>query len=863
MKLGFDPRFDVKCFDSNICAPGFRGAKPANRMLLFARRPLAVAVCCLFGHAQVVRAADEVAAMPLPRSTQEVTALRLAVAEQPIKLRTAKKLISVVPRSLKANADDPMPMFIIADSLEGRSEDVTEADGNVELRKLDTRLLSDHLKYFPLEDEIEAEGHVRLTQSDGVNLSDMSGPYLRLKMTDQIGHFDEVDYHIRRDVKNRFYRPAQVAPGWAVNAAAATMTNAPMMLNVPSSYGLVEALPPLRPSDAYGKAQRLDFEGDKQMRLSEAEYSSCKPSEKDWYVKAKELYLDYNQEVATGKDALVYFKDLPIAYAPFGSFSLNHKPHSGFLSGSFQASTKNGLDLTLPYYWALAPNYDLTLHPRVMSKRGFQLGGEARYQDFNFNGTSRLEYMPKDDISKRSRYAYNVVHNQNLGQGLAMSLNWNGVSDDLYWSDLSSRLLQTSQVQLPKMAVFGYSPPASWWSASAMFLRYQTLQPNPLSPVARPYFIEPQINFVGGKPDLGGFDVGVLGQYTRFIDPTRDEGSRLVFYPQISMPYYSQAFSFVPKLGLHVTQYDLTRRTGTGASNISRVVPMFSMDSTVSFEREVSWQGRDFIQTLEPRLYYLNVPYRDQSTIPIFDSGVSDFNFAQIFGENRYTGYDRINDANHLTAAVTSRLIDSGSGAELFKAMVGERYYFNRQRVFVPGERLLPRNFSNFLAAFSGLVAPKTYVDSAWEYDSHRSRVERFSIGARYQPDKAKVISASYRYGRDALGVTQLEQVDLAGQWPLTKGWYAVGRYNYSLRDKQLLEAVGGLEYNAGCWAARFVFQRLEAVGGTPNTTFFFQLELNDFASVGSSPVQLLRRSVPGYGKVNELPTTGSLLTSE
>jgi len=262
-------------------------------------------------------------------------------------------------------------------------------------------------------------------------------------------------------------------------------------------------------------------------------------------------------------------------------------------------------------------------------------------------------------------------------------------------------------------------------------------------------------------------------------------------------------------------------------------------------------------------LYYLYVPFRDQTDIPIFDSGVSDFNFAQIFGENRYTGYDRINNANHLTAALTSRMLDAQTGSELFKAMVGQRYYFSRQRVFVPGESELPENFSNLLAAFSGLVMPKTYVDGAWEYDHRHNLSQRFSIGARYQPDNAKVVSGSYRFARDGFGQKQVDQFDLAFQWPVAKGWYGVGRYNYSMRDRRVLEAIGGLEYNANCWAARFVVQRLTAVGGLANTTFFFQLELNDFASVGSSPLQLLRRSVPGYGKVNELPTTGSLITSE
>ena len=282
------------------------------------------------------------------------------------------------------------------------------------------------------------------------------------------------------------------------------------------------------------------------------------------------------------------------------------------------------------------------------------------------------------------------------------------------------------------------------------------------------------------------------------------------------------------------------------------------------FERDVEWFGKGHIQTLEPRLYYVNIPYRDQSKIPLFDTALSDFNFAQIFSENRYSGYDRINDASQLTLAMTSRLLSGENGSEQFKAMVGQRYYFKPQRVAITGETTRQENFSNLVAAVNGLIAPKTYMDLAWEYN-YRDRIsDRYAAGVRYQPDLGKVLSASYRYTRDPLtSSTTVDQVDIAGQWPLSPRWYAVGRYNYSLRDSKVLESIAGLEYNAGCWAVRLVGQRLAAISGSPNDTLFFQLELNDFGSIGTNPIGLLRRSIPGYGKINELPESGSLLTTQ
>jgi LPS-assembly protein len=850
----------------------------------FHRRPLAFFVCCAFAGSQAVLAApiSDSASLPaggggswLPEAGDSgIAPIMLAADDQGLPLRMERRFDVLAPKPDKSlpgvpglpvpsapKGEDGHPVFIVADRIMGRSEEVTEAEGNVEVRKVGSQLFADKVTYWSLEDEVDALGHVRLLQND----DELSGPRLRMKLSEQIGFFEQADYKFKREVKSRFYRPVM-----AVSTAVGTTTStggAPLMISVPSGYGLPTTVPERRSTEGNGHADRIDFEGENQVRLTDATYSTCKPDDTDWYVRAREMRLDYDREEGSLSDASLVFKDVPIFYSPVGSFSLNRQRKSGFLAGNFAASSKNGFDLTVPYYWNLAPNYDVTFYPREMSRRGFQLGGEGRYAGHNYIGNTRLEYLPNDQLLDRSRYAYGVTHFHNLGQGLSANLNWNGVSDDRYWQDFSSRLLQTSQVQLPRQVGLSYDS-RSWWAASMQFLRYQTLQLDPKSPVERPYFIEPQINFSGRLPNVYKSDFSVIGQFSKFGHQTQVEGSRLVFYPQLSLPIVDPAYTVIPKIGLHVTEYGLNRQATGTPDRISRVLPTFTLDSTAFFERDTQWFGAgNYIQTLEPRLYYVYIPYRGQDQIPVFDTAPADFNFAQIFNENRYTGYDRINDANQLTAAVTTRFLDAVSGIERFKAMVGQRYYFRDQRVTLktPTITETARNddFSNFLAAFNGLVLPKTYVDAAWEYSYDRSRSERYSIGARYQPELAKVISASYRFTRDPGSLGQVEQVDVAGQWPIASRWYAVGRYNYSVRDKQLLEAIGGLEYNAGCWATRFVVQRLEALSGSSNTTFFFQLELNDFASIGSNPVQLLRRTIPGYGKVNEMPTTGSLLTTQ
>ncbi len=845
----------------------------------FARRPLALFVCCLFSCAPALHAAQDDDVLRLAASTVRQNpgvvpmtgGAETLADESPLRLRNERRFnvmgrkkppllpgvgIQYPPELVK---DVPYPLFVIADRLEGRTEVVAQGSGEVELRRAGSQFFGSQMTYWPLDDEVEMTGSVRMLQEG----QEFNTPHLRLQLSEQVGFAERADFFIVREVMSKFYRP-QVPVVTAASSNAVT-SGAPMMLNVPHSYGLPTVAPERRPSMASGTAERVEFEGENQVSLFDTTYSTCKPGATDWYMRASEVHLDYDQEVGDARNAVFWFKDVPIFYTPAASFSLNHQRHSGFLHPFFATSTRDGLDLTVPYYWNIAPNYDATIYPRYMSKRGFQLGAEAQYLDFNYRGTARVEYMPYDQMAERERYAYLFQHQQNLGRGFSASVNYNRVSDNFYFQDMSSRLVQTSQVQLPQQFVLGYTP-VPWMQTNLQVQQFQTLQTDPSNPVAVPYFLEPQLNLVGFKPDFLGTDLTLVGQYSRFINPTQIQGDRLVLYPQVSLPIVHPSFNFVPKVGVHATQYVLNnQQSASDPSNIGRAMPTFTVDSSVIFERETSLLDTPFIQTLEPRLYYVNIPYKDQSNIPIFDTYQSDFNFAQIFSENRYSGYDRINDANQLTAALTTRMLDGATGVEKLRAMVGQVYYFRPGKVTLPGQSQQPEGYSSIISAVSGLVMPKTYADAAWEYNYRDSVNERFSIGMRYQPELGKVISAGYRYTRDTVTMLPtVDQIDISGQWPLSGNFYAVGRYNYSfMGENQLLEAIAGFEYNAGCWALRAVAQRLEAIAGSPNTTLFLQLELTDFGSIGSNPINLLRRSIPGYGKTNELSTSSSLLTTQ
>ena len=330
--------------------------------------------------------------MSAPRQGEEAEGSGLVDDEIPLRLRSERRFNVLgrkkaplvaeigIPYPVDLKKGDAYPLFLVADQVDGRTDEVAVATGEVELRKIDSRVYGDKMTYWPLDDEIDATGNVRMLQ-DGM---EVNAPRVRMKMSEQIGFAEQPDYVFVKEVASKFYRPTVIP----VTAATSNVTTsgAPMMVNVPNSYGLPTTAPPTRPSIASGTAERAEFEGENQVTLFDTTYSTCKPGDRDWYVRATEMHLDYDRNVGDAKNASLWFKDVPLFYSPVATFPLNNKPRSGFLHPFFATSTRDGLDITTPYYWNIAPNYDATLYPRYMSKRGLQLGAEARYLDFNYSG---------------------------------------------------------------------------------------------------------------------------------------------------------------------------------------------------------------------------------------------------------------------------------------------------------------------------------------------------------------------------------------------------------------------------------------------------------------------------------------------
>jgi LPS-assembly protein len=756
--------------------------------------PVALAaLCCLLVPAGVSAAGSAPAAVGEPR-------LRLTPA----------------PLGLRAPRGVPLPLFLSAGRVVGDRDSVV-ASGGVELRRLGLRIAAEQLAYNAVEDALEASGGVAVD----TDIAQLQGERLSYRLAEQRGRLEDLRYRIL---------PLQQGPQGRFAQGA------------------------------HGEARAVVIDGEGQYRLEDATFSTCRPDDDSWFLRVSDLELDYASETGYGYHAAVWFKQVPIFYSPWITFPLNNKRRTGFLPPTFGSTSVSGTEVTVPYYLNLAPNMDATLAPRIFSKRGAQMNTEYRYLWPSFSGETRLEYLPDDRIRRQDRWAYSLQHRQQLPAGLSAAANVNGVSDDNYYRDLASRASNSAQTQLVRQGGLGWG--AGAWQAGLQVARYQTLQPDPANPVARPYELTPQLAVDGWQPLAGDLSVYLMAQYTDFTHPANDriEARRGVLYPQLAWQTLRPWGHFTPKLGLHLTRYSFRGDAAAGLSDsYQREVPILSIDGGLVFERHERWFGNDLLQTLEPRLFYLYVPLRDQSFLTgnriNFDSGVADFNFAQIFSENLFSGQDRIADANQLTAALGSRFIDPQSGAERLSLMVGQRFYFSPQTVTLnPGEARRTERKTDMLGAVSGRLADTVWLDGGMQYNSRDGRMERSYLGARWQPGSGRALSASYRLTREQTAPFDIaiEQVDFAGQWPLFGGWQGVGRYNYALDESRPIEVIAGLEYRAACWSVRTVMQRYATTADETVSAFFVQLELTDFSRIGSNPLELLRRNVPGYGRADQ-----------
>lgn len=676
-----------------------------------------------------------------------------------------------------------------ARKMEGRIEREVTLEGEVEVSRGDMQLTADRARYDIVEDEVHITGNVWMKRTGQV----YSGDELRLKMDTGEGY-----------MVNPTYR--------------------------------------LEGNNAQGQAERINFETRDQARVVAGTYSTCEGPNPDWYLRAGTLDLDNARDIGRARSTVVYFKGVPILGTPYLSFPLSGERKSGVLPPTIGTTNKGGLEITVPYYFNIAPNRDLTLYPKIISQRGLQLGAQARYLGEDYSGETRLETMFGDRLSDEQRWAVSTIHAQRLTPRLNFSANLNLASDDEYPNDFPGTITEARNRLLSREMRLDYA--GSYWNLMGRTTNYQVLQ-DPLSFIERPYSRLPQLNFNAAQYNVNGFDWSVLAEATRFWHPDRLDGDRFVVQPRLTYPIIRQGYFLKPSLSMHASYYTLHGQPASVPDQASRVLPTFSVDSGLIFERDTRFFGDDAIQTLEPRLFYVYTPYRDQSQLPIFDTAPLGFSFAELFSENRFSGHDRINDANQVTLAFTSRYLEL-SGIERMRLTIAQRYYLQSQQITAGGGISDAR--SDILLAASGRISSKLGVNASVQYSEALKEVSRSTYGLSWRPGPRRVFNAEYR--RDA--PNNLEQFDVSGQWPVAARWYAVGRVNYSLEDSRVAESLLGFEYRADCWVFRFVGQRTPTATGVATTAFFIQLELDGLSRLGSDPLNALRENISGYQMVNQ-----------
>jgi len=736
--------------------------------------------------------------------------------------------------TLPAAAQEQAALLVSGQRLTGRQGEELQIEGAAELRRHDLVLRADRLRYQRDTDTVHAQGAVRINYLGDV----FEGPALQLQLESRIGFFETPRFSFLR-------------------------------------------------AGGHGQASRIDFEGPERTVAHQVRYTTCpRPADSswtpDWYLSASRIVFDHAQDTGTASAAVLKFQDVPILAAPWISFPLSDRRKSGLLAPTFNLDNISGVELTLPYYFNLAPNRDATLFPTLMSERGLDLAGEFRYLERRYAGQVRAAFMPNDRLRAADRWGLSLQHQHLLpdlgGLGApTLRLDLNRVSDDNYWRDfprtstsLTARLLRNDVVLNARHGNWAFNAGAYTW---------QTLQ-DLEAPISAPYDRLPSLaaDYQSGRfawAGLDGWDASVLAEATHFRTErspvigafnqrTDVNGTRWLGVLNLSHNWQTPGWYLRPGLQLHARQYQLEQAVGPlGQRRRSPglLIPTATLDAGLVLERASSYLGRAVLQTLEPRVLIAHTPYRRQGYLPVYDSSALDFNLSSVFSPNPFVGHDRIADLSALTVGATTRLLDPASGTEWASLSLAQRLRLREQQVLLPGQLPIPAGLSDILFGASLNWVPEWGFQGTLQYNPDLGQTERTTLSARYSPGAYRVLNLAYRLQRDSS-----EQIDFGWQWPLSdlrsgprvpalgpgRGlgpghWYSVGRINYSFTDGRIVDLIVGFEYDAGCWIGRVVVERLQQSRTQANQRILFQLEFVGFARIGINPLQVLQDNIPRY----------------
>jgi LPS-assembly protein len=654
-----------------------------------------------------------------------------------------------------------------------------------------------------------------------------------------------------------------------------------------------------------GYAKDVDLLTDGKVQLTQVRYTTCPVGNQDWMLQASSIDLDTKLKDGVAHHVTMRFKDVPIFYTPYISFPLGDERKSGLLFPSFGHSGSNGYELEVPYYFNLAPNYDLTVTPGLLSARGVQVAEQFRYLTAMSHGQIDGTFLPSDSQTHSNRSYFRVTDITDFKRGMRFDADIASVSDHNYFEDFAVGSDQTSVTFLERRADVLYYDDA--WRVRGELQNFQTIDIS-VPEVQRPYSRVPRIQANALWPVPGTqFELALDSEAVNFLRDMGPTGVRFNAAPEIRWSTRGQGYFFEPAVGYDFTQYDLKNAAIGAPSTPTRALPYARLDAGLAFERESGSRGQR-TQTLEPRMVYSYVPYRNQDELPIFDTGLPDLNLTELFRTNRYVGQDRIGDANQVALSLTSRLFDHVSGSQYLSATIGQIRYFSKPRVTLPDAVLLASSGQSLVTvpgvnpfAMPGqavvnsrgqilMAIPGQYVSglrsqplaitspgqggqifsasdlvadvsvTAYKHFSlnfdylwnpYTSQTDKSEISLQYRPDPTRVVNIGYRFQQNILTQQSiLKQWDGSFAWPIADHWNTVGRWVYSLQDHQTIEQMAGFEYKSCCWKVQVVQRRYVRVTNNTaglDTSYALQLELTGLSSVGKPANTFLEREIRGY----------------
>ncbi len=651
---------------------------------------------------------------------------------------------------------------------------------------------------------------------------------------------------------------------------------------------------------AWGRAASIEREKERYY-LKNASYSTCPPKDRSWQLKAKKLVLDRESGRGEAIHSFLNIDDMPVFYFPYYNFPIDDRRQSGFLTPIPGYSNVSGWSFGVPYYWNMAPNYDLLLTPTYYTTRGLALGTDFRYltessmgeivlngiahdkafQQYIDDNQVALSQNGQGDLSD-SRYEAFIQDTTHFNENWSANAHYHYVSDDYYLQNFGNSIAETTENQLLQEADINYLD--NHWNSMLMMRHYQTLHPINQTAVGDVYSNYPLWSLNGNYTNLpGGTNFFLNNEYNNFVwtgdnEDTVPIGDRYHTNPVLTRPIVGLSGYIKPTVQLQETYYGLSQNPTDLETNLNILVPQTSVDSSIFFDRSTSFFGKDWTQTLEPRLYYLYVPYVNQTEVPNFDSGYNIFTYDQLFRSNRFAGIDRVGDANQVSLAMMSRFLDGDSGAEAFHWGIGETFYFRDRDVQLmqlePGEEYedpdtsggymsQTTTFSPIASQISYNFTPQWSLIGDGSWDPTTEVTNNATVNLHYQREVNQLVNVAYSFlvNGDQAGITDvttqddnLNQAIVSYAWPISPShrWSSLGSWTQNISHNYTMGYSFGVQYEDCCWAVRLMGGKIYSNLDTNNdpvynNSIYLQVLLKGLGGSGAGTVATPTSNIPGY----------------